>query len=223
MLSIEIKHEPTPRLILWGYLIDEDSSACDPATAVKIRAKTAVQWAPLVSILKEVENYNDGKREGQKTEPDVLVLGRGMLILIECKRNHGLGRCSRFQNQECPEIHIETRKRKYCQYWDRGLSSLVNFGCPDPAAPSEAECNEFYQLMRNYMIGTRLALKLGCEFRPLVVKDRNSPLFDETEREIMAFNGTLRSGAGYKLISWTAIRDTANELGVELLRSYSLD
>lgn len=221
-LNISIEDELSPKLIMWGYLMDEGVSLGCQETPVKIRPKTSIQWAPLLSILKEIENYNDGKREGQKTEPDVIVIAKESLILLECKRNHGLGRCSRFEDQRCPEIHVQRRKRDYCQYWDRDLASLVNFIRPTPVAVSEPECNRFYQLMRNYMIGARLAGRLGYEFHPVVVKDQHSPYFAETENEVTAFNGRIPGATKYKVISWTTIRDKAKEFGAELLTSYRL-
>jgi hypothetical protein len=99
---------------MWGWAIDENAfhnlmSRLDGRPTALARSKAAVEWAPLQSILAEIENYRDGKPEGQKTEPDVIVITRTMVILFECKRNHGLGRCSRFEDTRCPEIHIEGR------------------------------------------------------------------------------------------------------------------
>jgi hypothetical protein len=221
-LNISIEDELSPKLVMWGYLVDEDSTAGFLQTPIETRPKTAVKWEPLSSILAEIENYNDGKPEGQKTEPDVIVVGSRSLVLFECKRNHGLGRCSRFEDERCPEIHTEKRKRDYCQYWDRGLPALVNFVRPTPATTSEPDCHRFYQLMRNHMIGTRLATKLGCAFHPVVVKNQDSPCFVETEREVRSFNERIPAETRYKLVSWAAVRDKAREFGVEVLSSYRL-
>jgi hypothetical protein len=216
---------PPVHLIMWGWTIDGIAfdnlmGKLDGRPAALEESKAAVIWTPLQSILAEIENYGDGKPEGQKTEPDVIVVTQTLLILLECKRKHGLGRCSRFEDRRCPEIHIERRKRAYCQYWTRGLSSLVNFPRPTPTTESEPPCNRFYQLLRNYMIGTSLAARLGREFHPFVVKNPNSPHFDETEMEVKSFNATTRSGPKYKVISWASLRDKARQSGIEVLRSY---
>jgi len=73
------------------------------------------------------------KAEGQKTEPDVIVISGKSLVVAECKRRSVLGRCSRFEDARCPEIHMDRRKRPYCQYWTRGLQDLVTFSRPVPA------------------------------------------------------------------------------------------
>jgi len=211
-----------PKLIIWGYVIDEEPAAGFPQASPEMRPKTATQCALLSSILKEIENYNDGKREGQKTEPDVIVIGKRALTLFECKRLHGLGRCSRFSDQRCPEIHAKTRKRDYCQYWDRGLPKLVNFIRPTPETTSEPDCHQFYQLMRNYMIGTRIAARLGCAFHPVVVKNSDSPYFAETEREVESFNQKVPARTKYKLVSWATIRENVRECGAEILSSYPM-
>jgi hypothetical protein len=225
-LSIEIEPQPPLRLIMWGWEIDGNAfdnlmSRLDGRPTVLAQSKAGVEWAPLQSILAEIENYGDGKLEGQKTEPDVIVVTKTLLILFECKRKHGLGRCSRFEHQQCPEIHIEGRKRDYCQYWTRGLPSLVNFPRPTPATESEPPCNRFYQLLRNYMIGSRLAAKLDRKFYPVVVKNPNSPHFDETDAEIKSFNATTRRMPKYKVTSWATARDKARQSGIEVLWSYT--
>jgi hypothetical protein len=71
------------------------------------------------------------------------------------------------------------------------------------------------------MIGSRLAAKLGREFYPVVVKNRNSPHFDETEAETKSFNATTLSMPKYKLISWATARDKARQSGIDVLRSYT--
>jgi len=225
-LAIDIDLLSPLQLIMWGWVIDENRfgtlmSRLDGRPAALSRSKTAGKWTPLQSTLAEIENYGDGKPEGQKTEPDVIVVTKRLVILFECKRNHGLGRCSRFENTQCPEIHVERRKRSYCQYWARGLPLLVDFPRPTPGTESEPPCNRFYQLLRNYMIGSRLAAKLGCEFLPFVVKNPNSPYFDESEAEVISFNAATRSLPKYRVISWATVREKARESGIEVLRSYT--
>jgi hypothetical protein len=179
-----------PRLFLWGFEIYE---------------ALASPWPILNDILSSVEDYRDGKQEGQKTEPDAIILSESSLVIIECKRGSRLGDCSRFKNRQCPEIHREGRKRPYCQYWARGLDRLVTFSKPTPTTTAP-ECNRFYQLMRNHMIGARLAAALRVDLHLLVVKARRSPHFNETVNEVAAFNSMLKAAPKFGLASWEDLR-----------------
>jgi hypothetical protein len=190
------------RLILWGWEIHSDSASL---------------WPLLPEILSSVEDYYDGKQEGQKTEPDAIILSESALVIIECKRGSRLGDCSRFKDQRCPEVHLEGRKRPYCQYWDRGLDQLVRFQKPVPTDTS-ADCNRFYQLMRNYMIGTRLAGALGVQLHLMVVKAQRSPHYSETVEEVAAFNSMLKAAPEFALASWDDLRYAS---GHDLLAEYA--
>lgn len=223
-LGIQIEQLQTPHLIMWGFEIDDYGfdrlmTRLDGTPTVVPLSKRASWWEQLGVILDDLENYRDGKPEGQKTEPDVIVVTETLVVLFECKRNHGLGRCSRFEDTRCPEIHVDRRKREYCQYWEHGLPSLVSFGRPTPTT-LEPLCNEFYQLLRNHMIGSRLAAELGRGFRPFVVKNADSPHYGETEAEVKSFNHTLRNAPKYQMVSWSTLSDSARKAGVEILRSY---
>ena len=178
------------RLVLWGFEIREDGASA---------------WEPLREVLSAVENYRDGKPEGQKTEPDVIVVSGRSLVVAECKRRSALGRCSRFEDERCPEIHMDRRKRPYCQYWTRGLQELVTFSKPVPAT-SAPDCNRYYQLLRNYMIGDRLAAVLGLPLHLMVVKAANSPHFAETRTELQRFNSTMTRAPKYVVACWNDFR-----------------
>jgi len=178
------------RLVLWGFEIREDGASA---------------WEPLREVLSAVENYRDGKPEGQKTEPDVIVVSGRSLVVAECKRRSALGRCSRFEDERCPEIHMDRRKRPYCQYWTRGLQELVTFSKPVPAT-SDPDCNQYYQLLRNYMIGDRLATVLGLPLHLMVVKAANSPHFAETRTELRRFNSTMTRAPKYVVACWNDFR-----------------
>jgi hypothetical protein len=178
------------RLVLWGFEIREDGASV---------------WEPLREVLSAVENYRDGKPEGQKTEPDVAVVSAGSLLVAECKRRSTLGRCSRFEDSRCPEIHVDRRKRPYCQYWTRGLQELIGFSKPVPAT-SDPECNRHYQLLRNYMIGDRLAAALGLPLHLMVVKASNSPHFAETTAEVQLFNSAMTHAPKYVVACWNDFR-----------------
>lgn len=217
---VGIEHAPTTAstLVMWGWKIDEAPSN-GRTIAVLQSQKTASAFDPLQCVLDELENYRDGKPEGQKTEPDVLVITTHFVFVFECKRGHGLGRCSRFEDCRCPEVHVDRRKRSYCQYWERGLSSLVTFPRPKSAAEVPA-CNDFYQLIRNHMIGSKLAERLELSFCPVVVKSRKSPHYNETEAEVAAFNATIGSAQHYRIADWSSFREESCRLGVPILETY---
>ena len=136
-------------------------------------------------------------------------------MIAECKRLHGLGGCSRFGDQRCPEIHIEGRKRPYCQYWARGLRELVSFEKPTPSC-TLPKCDSFYQLMRNHMIGDRRAKKLSLELHLMVVKGRTSPHIQETLDDVAEYNSLIPPG-GSSLVCWNDLRFVA---GHDLLSGY---
>lgn len=212
VLGIDHASTTTATLVMWGWTIDEAPCYCGSQ-------KMASPFDPLQSVLDQLENYRDGKPEGQKTEPDVLVITNRSVFVFECKRGHGLGRCSRFGDCRCPEVHVERRKRSYCQYWERGLSSLVSFPRPNSAAEAP-ECNDFYQLIRNHMIGSKLAEKLALSFCPAVVKSRNSPHYNETEAEVAAFNAAIGTAQHYRIADWSSFRDESCRLGIPILEAY---
>lgn len=191
-------------LVLWGW---------------EIQSESASRWAPLGAVLSAVENYRDGRPEGQKTEPDAIVFTSTSLVIIECKRRSKLGTCSRFGERECPEIDLDRRKRSYCQYWARGLSELVAFEKPDPGVDAP-ECDRYYQLMRNYMIGLRLAEALQTTLHAMVIKAKNSAHFSETRAAVQAFNSRTAAAPKYALACWNDFRYVD---GVDLLSEYAAE
>jgi hypothetical protein len=201
VLQIPKRSLNDPRLMLWGFEIQEESASL---------------WEPLYDTLSAIENYGDGKPEGQKTEPDVIVVSERSLVVAECKRMHGLGRCSRFEDERCPEIHLDRRKRPYCQYWNRGLVELVSFSKPVPPAAAP-DCNLYYQLLRNYMIGDRLATALRLQLHLMVVKAANSPHSAETRAEVEHFNSRVTRDSKYAVACWNDFRRAA----VDVLSGYS--
>ncbi len=204
-LGVSPKSFLNPRLILWGFEIGDT---------------TFSPWTPLAGVLSELECYNDGKREGQKTEPDAIVVSKNAIAVIECKRTAAFGHCSRFGQMQCPEVHLEGRKRTYCQYWDRGLGSFVTFPKPSPGTLRPV-CDRHYQLLRNYMVGSRLAGCLGSNLHLMIVKAKNSDKYSETLEDVISFNSSLVSGPGFSVACWNDLRfangkDALPEYGPEL-------
>lgn len=119
-----------------------------------------------LSLLDETLHYIDGP--GQQTEVDVFLVGRRNLILVEAKHMSGLGRCSRYGQQRCPEIHfLGSEQGDDCRYWREGEANFqvhVDFG-PRPA-PEEnpPPCNRHYQLGRTLLVGNALGERLERTF-----------------------------------------------------------
>ena len=103
---------------------------------------------------------------------------------------------------------MDRRKRPYCQYWTRGLQDLVTFSKPVPAT-SGPDCNQYSQLLRNYMIGDRLAATLGLPLHLMVVKAANSAHFVETSAEVQRFNSTMTRAPKYVVACWNGFRIAA--------------
>ncbi len=115
----------------------------------------------LDDALKEVDG------PGPKTEIDLILLGKKVLISVEAKHTSLFGRCSRYGAMRCPEIHVHDSSEPSCRYWEPGsgrFSDLLAFGRRPEAASLEAPCNVHYQLARTVMVGHHLAKRLNREF-----------------------------------------------------------
>jgi hypothetical protein len=99
---------------------------------------------------------------GQQTEVDLFLLGEHDLVLVEAKRNGGLGRCGRYLSARCPEIHLPGTAG--CRYWEIPtalFSDSLAFGSrPTPGSDSPL-CNLHYQLARTLKVGEGLASRLN--------------------------------------------------------------
>jgi len=99
---------------------------------------------------------------GQQTEVDLFLLGEHDLVLVEAKRNGGLGRCGRYLSARCPEIHLPGTAG--CRYWEIPtalFSDSLAFGSrPIPGSDSPL-CNLHYQLARTLKVGEGLASRLN--------------------------------------------------------------
>ena len=87
--------------------------------------------------------------------------------------------------------------------------STSAFSKPVPAT-SEPTASQYYQLLRNYMIGDRLAATLGLPLHLMVVKALNSPHFAETRIELQRFDSAMtRAPEFYAVACWNDFRRTA--------------
>lgn len=98
---------------------------------------------------------------GPKTEVDLFLVGEKNLILVEAKHLSGLGRCSRYAQERCPEIGQDQEDPSHpCRYWEMEgakFGNYLEFGArPQPGAGSPP-CNRHYQLARTYLVGRSLA------------------------------------------------------------------
>jgi hypothetical protein len=99
---------------------------------------------------------------GQNTEVDLFLLGEHDLVLVEAKRNGGLGRCGRYLSARCPEIHRPGTSS--CRYWEipaAMFSDSLAFGSRPTPGSDSPPCNSHYQLARTLKVGERLAARLN--------------------------------------------------------------
>lgn len=136
---IEIEDDAlTP--FFWGYSVDGE------------------RLSFLDGVLRDIDG------PGQQTEVDVFLVGSRNIILVEAKHMSGLGRCSRYGRQRCPEIHFSGGDHSDdCRYWREGETSfqvLVDFGALPAPEGHPPPCSRHYQLARTLLVGNALAGRL---------------------------------------------------------------
>lgn len=137
-LDISVHEKATA--YFWGYSVEGERLRC------------------LEDVLAELDG------EGPKTEVDLFLLSQRELVVVEAKHMSGLGRCSRYANGRCPEIHQGSLvENDACRYWEEGpglfAKELAFGGKPTPDSPSPP-CNRHYQLARSLLVGRSLAEQL---------------------------------------------------------------
>jgi hypothetical protein len=125
----------------WGYAIDGE------------------RLAELDQVLLAIDGA------GPRTEVDLFLVGQKNLILVEAKNRSGLGRCSRYAQGRCPEIHArQDAEESGCQYWDVSnarFDSELHFGPRPEEGQSPPACYRHYQLARTLLVGKTLAARMG--------------------------------------------------------------
>lgn len=111
--------------------------------------------------LPELESFAEpGEGPESRIEVDLFLLGERHLVLVEAKHLSGLGRCSRYTQGRCPEVHPAALDEGSCRYWEHPefrFSSQLAFG-DRPTERSEAPpCSRHYQLGRTLLLGVKLA------------------------------------------------------------------
>jgi hypothetical protein len=158
--------------------------------------------------LDDVLERIDGK--GPKTEVDLFLLGENNLILVEAKHLSGLGRCSRFTNQRCPEIHCEGLEEiASCRYWEAGeqaFERMLDFGDRPRSGGPSPPCAQHYQLARTVMVGDALARESQLEFSLwMFVSQKN---WRSLEKSWLDFTGRVRGDELWRrmrVIAWEEI------------------
>jgi hypothetical protein len=122
---------------------------------------------------------------GPRTEVDLFLVGQKNLILVEAKNQSGLGRCSRYSQGRCPEIHShQDSEERSCQYWDvsnTSFESELHFGPRPEEGQGPPACYRHYQLARTLLVGKTLATRMGLLFHLwLVLPKANWPSIEPT-------------------------------------------
>ncbi|MBN1266033.1 MAG: hypothetical protein JXA25_11100 [Anaerolineales bacterium] len=152
---------------------------------------------------------------GQKTEVDLFLSGTTSLIAVEAKNRSGLGRCSRYIQQRCPEIHGDRGGEQACIYWEPEavpFSSQLDFGLRPQPECENPPCARYYQLARTLLVVTRLAEVLGVQpYLWLVAAEANWPTLrrDWTNFSEYIMNAELWRSA--RVLSWKAIRQVPSD------------
>jgi hypothetical protein len=147
---------------------------------------------------------------GPKTEVDLFLLGEAHLVLVEAKHLSGLGRCSRFSNHRCPEIHCEgVDAMEPCRYWEAGVQEfqrLLHFGDRPSQGDPSPPCNQHYQLARTLMVGDTLAKEYQLEFSLWMFVSQKR--WRSIEKTWLDFAGRIRSEGLWRrmrVIAWEEI------------------
>lgn len=105
---------------------------------------------------------------GPRTEVDLFLVGQRNLILVEAKNQSGLGRCSRYAQGRCPEIHVhQDSEERSCQYWEVSNARFdleLHFGPRPEEGQGPPACYRHYQLARTLLVGKTLAARMGLLF-----------------------------------------------------------
>lgn len=146
---------------------------------------------------------------GPGTEVDLILLGDHHLIAVEAKHTSGFGRCSRYQQGRCPEIHREGSDDQNCRYWEQEeaqLAGAIRMG-DRPEVHSETPlCWRHYQLGRTLLLGQRLARQHERIFALwAIVPERG---WRSLELDWLDFSGRVRDSETWRrmrVITWEGL------------------
>jgi hypothetical protein len=154
---------------------------------------------------------------GLKTEVDLFLMGERNLILVEAKHIGGLGRCKRFANLHCPEIHRDAEElTNVCRYWEDDTASFglhLKFG-PRPEPGEEIPpCHRHYQLARTLLVGISLTMRLQLQHHLWLIVPKGR--WRSFERDWLDFSERLRDDGLWRrlrVIAWEDVRDLPGDL-----------
>jgi hypothetical protein len=104
---------------------------------------------------------------GPGTEVDLFLRGEKHFIVVEAKHTNGFGRCSRYQQGRCPEVHPGNATEESCRYWDDGASLFtkeLRLGDRPDVSTKTPICSRHYQLSRTLLLGQYLSGHHGLIF-----------------------------------------------------------
>jgi hypothetical protein len=148
---------------------------------------------------------------GPKTEVDLILRGKTNLIFVEAKHLSGLGRCSRYLNHRCPEIHAaDMWEKEVCRYWEPGeqeFRRLLNFGERPRTGDPPPPCNQHYQLARTIVLGDALAREYQMELSLWMLVSKMK--WRSIERTWLDFTGRIREDDLWRrmrVIAWEDLK-----------------
>ena len=153
---------------------------------------------------------------GPRTEVDLFLVGEQNIILVEAKHFSTLGRCSRYAQNRCPEIHPSAAlSESHCRYWDQEVSLFqrhLAFGAkPEPDDP-QPPCFRHYQLARTLLVGVHLAGALDLNFHLWLMVARSR--WGSLERDWVDFVDRVRDDALWRkmrVLAWQGLRTISPE------------
>ncbi len=192
-LSETVDEELEP--YFWGYSIDGD------------------RLLSLDEVLEEVDG------PGLKTEVDLFLLGKRNVVLVEAKHFGGLGRCKRYAQLHCPEVHRAAEELEdVCRYWEDSFASFrdhLEFGPRPEPGEGIPPCYRHYQLARTLLVGVSLSTRLQLQLHLWLVVPRGR--WRSFEKEWLDFTDRVRDDELWRrlrVIAWQDIRKLAGELKV---------
>ncbi len=148
---------------------------------------------------------------GRRTEVDVFLVGARTLVLVEAKHLAAPGRCGRFMQGRCPEVHrVPDSTAGGCRYWEPGageFTAALEFGprpTPDSAPPP---CATHYQLGRTLLLARALGVRLGLRPQVWLIVPRRR--WTALERAWLDFADRLRDPEdwrGLRALAWEDVR-----------------
>jgi hypothetical protein len=148
---------------------------------------------------------------GPRTELDLVLLGEKHLIVVEAKHTSGFGRCTRYQQGRCPEIHPEQAVESSCRYWDVSEAKFeraIRIATRPELGTEAPACSRHYQLSRTLLIGEKLASAHGRIFSLWAFV--SGKVWRSLELDWLDFTGRLRDSNVWRrarVVSWSGLSE----------------